>query len=934
LRLVFSVIYSQLDKTGNSQLKTSNSHLEVRHPESSVTRQNQSAFNVESNSCFLKKGYSSYPNYSTKVVPSNFPLKQNAAATGTTRIPNMKNVPFSKLYPAWTAVLYLLLVAPDGYGQSTFRILPYLQVFDQGNVQLTWFGNSPLPSNVRMTNSQGTELMSRSVSAEEVPELYYTRPEREQTIPGLENGSWLEGNHAYRYQVTIHDLPPGETVQYTVRLGSEDFRSEFRTHPHKDSWKNIRFVALSDSETEPAGRVTHRTWYPGVPSTRPFAVPQLWRDKFGSTREQGIELPNYFLSEQDGYAANLKIINSRNPDFMLMPGDLVQGGGYQPGWDEFFRHNAGSFDKGLTRYPIVPALGNWESFGGINGGYGFNEKSEFAPKVGRSRFHAYFGTPVSDPLQKRRQSYYRVDYGPVTILTLDSGNGTPDQSRSDFPEGEKIKGKQYTLPGTDTQENFTKAQYEGSGGQDLSGFAPGTDQYVWLEHHLKQASEQKQLIFVQYHHSPFSSGEHGLPMNHELSSGQGGTPLRSLHPLLEKYGVIAVLAGHDELFERSFVDIDGDGKGIHYYDVGVAGDGMRGEKRDGANLLNYNPYKKWTADQNSQEVWNTTGSRPLLEDGGKHYGHLEVNLEKIRENGNEYAKIRFSPVYIFPVLNADYQLQRVERRVYPDEVELKIPLESSKNAPILKASITLNLNASGAATVNPADLFTSLGSYQIDEITVSKDQFTCGDVGTNSLKVTAQKAQGTDRWTEELQVLIRDNTPPTLAVKTLHVELDAGVASLPLKADDFTSSVADNCEVAELSIDRTTVSAEEAGAPIAIVVTAVDKSGNRVSVPTELIVSVKPLVLGNSPSGADSFKIYPNPSSGRTEVNIETVNATPPGALKIYDLTGRERSADVGVTSYGSTGLTLDISVLNPGTYLFYLEDSRKKSFLGRVIKQ
>src|SRR5690606_5535075 len=143
-----------------------------------------------------------------------------------------------------------------------------------------------------------------------------------------------------------------------------------------------------------------------------------------------------------------------------------------------------------------------------------------------------------DPLQKHRQSYYRVDYGPVTILTLDSGNGTPDQSRSDFPEGQKLKGKQYTVPGTDTQENFTKSEYEANGGKDLSGFASGTDQHAWLEHHLKEASNLGQLIFVQYHHIPYSSGENGVPMNHELSSGQGGTPLRAIHPLLEKYGVI------------------------------------------------------------------------------------------------------------------------------------------------------------------------------------------------------------------------------------------------------------------------------------------------------------------------------------------------------------------------------------------------------------
>lgn len=44
---------------------------------------------------------------------------------------------------------------------------------------------------------------------------------------------------------------------------------------------------------------------------------------------------------------------------VIMPGDLVQGGGYQPGWDEFFRHNAGEWGSVLSYRPILPALGNW-----------------------------------------------------------------------------------------------------------------------------------------------------------------------------------------------------------------------------------------------------------------------------------------------------------------------------------------------------------------------------------------------------------------------------------------------------------------------------------------------------------------------------------------------------------------------------------------------
>jgi hypothetical protein len=42
-------------------------------------------------------------------------------------------------------------------------------------------------------------------------------------------------------------------------------------------------------------------------------------------------LDAYPLTETVGYQENLRIVSQRNPDFIVMPGDLVQGGGYQLG---------------------------------------------------------------------------------------------------------------------------------------------------------------------------------------------------------------------------------------------------------------------------------------------------------------------------------------------------------------------------------------------------------------------------------------------------------------------------------------------------------------------------------------------------------------------------------------------------------------------------
>lgn len=721
---------------------------------------------------------------------------------------------------------------------NPFRINPYLQVYGKGKLQLTWFSNSLSTSSIKILKKSGETIYQGDVQGEVVPEIYYTSQERNQIIPGLEQGSWIGSDQVFRYRFII-DLPADLKADYVVTLAGSNYSGDFKMPSSNSSWEKIRFMALADSETDPKGRVTNRAWYPGTPLFRPITtVPELWKQKFGSTIEQGIELPNYLMTEEKGYQENLKIISSRDPDFIIMPGDLVQGAGYQPGWDEFFRQNAGQLGSGLSHYAIIPALGNWEASGAVSGGYGNNEKGEFLPVLGRKRFHAYFETPKDDPLQKHRQSYYRVDYGPVTILTLDSSNGTPDQTSADFEGQTKLTGKAFTVPGTDTQENYTASAYQAAGGNDLSSFGPGSDQYIWLEKNLKDASENGQLIFVQYHHIAFSSGEHGVPMNHELSIGQVGTPMRVLNPMLEEYGVIAVFSGHDELFERSFVDEDSDGKGIMYYDVGVAGDGMRGEKRDWLgnplNTLNYNQYQKWTADQDSKEVWNTSGANPILTDGGKHYGHLEVNVEKSTEGAQEYALINFVPVYVFPVIDQNYNLSKVERRVYKDEVNLKIPLRKVEFIPELKDSVSIFLNYEGKATLTSLDYLKVIPdesgySYQ----STLGPEVNCTNIGLNEVNIITEKKDKGLKWEGTTKVYVLDTIAPIFSYADASEAFDLVEGKVSFGGPDFAIwDPADNCTTFfDLSFDKTQITCadidEEKGyAEVPLQITLRDESNN------------------------------------------------------------------------------------------------------------
>lgn len=571
--------------------------------------------------------------------------------------------------------------------EAQFRVTPYLQQPSSDGILVTWFTTGGTDGQITVTGPGLGPPIVVSSSATLQANLDYTAANLTQTISGLTQGSWLVRNpdnspaRNYKHSTPISGLQANSEYTYTVQQGSETYTRSFRTAPAANSWNSIRFIAMSDSETEPAGQVTRREWQDGALAAgsvaRPSTAGSAWATTFGTVTSGGTPVLRYSMTETAGYAENLKVVDARNPAFILMPGDLVQGGGYQPGWDSFFEHNAGFRDDILSKRAVLPALGNWENFGNYDGNYD-------PVAVVRSRHHykSYFDMP-GNGTPRYQDNYYRQDFGPITVITLDSSNGSPDDTTTNYAANVKLTGTHYTVPGTDTQNNFTVAQYQiayntvfGTTDHDLSDFNPGSVQWNWAKAQLEDARAKGQIIFVQFHHAPYSDGEHGLPMNHADSFGQGGTPLRVYHPLFEANGVVAVFSGHSELFERSFVDADANGVGVHYYDVGISGDGLRGERRTSAgftssNLLNYNSFSQWTADQSEGELWETLGNGVTrLVDGGKHYGHLEVDLQRVTSGSlfdlGVAATVTLTPVYVFPVLDQDLTFVSAERRVYGD----------------------------------------------------------------------------------------------------------------------------------------------------------------------------------------------------------------------------------------------------------------------------
>lgn len=500
--------------------------------------------------------------------------------------------------------------------QGEFRVYPYLQNPAPDAITILWFSNGDFPGQLSWWKENSGEPILQESDPEEAGDLAY---------PVWEDTTFFGGMAPpapFRHRIRLEGLEPGTLYEYLVTQGSASFSSSFRTAPSGN--EPVRFIVYSDPETEPESTGNHTAWVDPVNG----------------------EPRSYLVDQTDGYRNNLAVIRSREPDLVLVAGDLTQHGGEQRDWDEFWKHNTGP-EKGLSlagQVPIMPAPGNHDYYEGTTMGQYNQPGSERAI----SRYLSYFEVPENhSPNIGQEGRYYSFSYGPVSFIALDLCNNSPNGSEEDT---------NYYLLGENDPE-----------GGDAPDFGVGSRQYMWLESELSSARERSIFTFVYFHHAPYSSGPHGFPPGEgELLDNQSGIPVRTLTPLFMEYGVDAVFSGHDEIWERSEVTGTERLPGgqevthlIHFYDVGTGGDGLRGPL-EGTD----NPFQAFLAHENAPEVW----VEGVLIEGGKHYGHLEVEVEPLNDSTWQAT---LSPVYVLPVYDpADSTYPGYERMLYDDTVIL------------------------------------------------------------------------------------------------------------------------------------------------------------------------------------------------------------------------------------------------------------------------
>ncbi|MEZ4916775.1 MAG: HYR domain-containing protein, partial [Chitinophagales bacterium] len=137
---------------------------------------------------------------------------------------------------------------------------------------------------------------------------------------------------------------------------------------------------------------------------------------------------------------------------------------------------------------------------------------------------------------------------------------------------------------------------------------------------------------------------------------------------------------------------------------------------------------------------------------------------------------------------------------------------------------TLYLDATGTISITAADVDGgSWDSCGINSISIDKTNFTCADLGANTVTLSVSDNKG-NTGTCTATVTVLDTLAPTVMCQNVTVQLDVfGQASIT--TSNIDNGTTDNCGTPTLSLSQTTFDCTNLGANT-VILTATDASGN------------------------------------------------------------------------------------------------------------
>ncbi|MFM1904773.1 MAG: hypothetical protein RLZZ440_2673, partial [Planctomycetota bacterium] len=218
---------------------------------------------------------------------------------------------------------------------ADFRVTPYLQNPTSDAVTIRWLSDAADPGSLSI---DGRSFLS-SPTLTTTLEYQAAEPVGDR-LSGL---PWL-------HSVRVTGLTPNAAYPYAVSQGATTEGGSVVTPVASAATtglapgSGVRLFVYSDTETEPESASSRVSWSAPVAAGRPAWVGGL-----------------YPATQTVGYTQNLALVTARAAEaqaagratMIALPGDLVESGGEQRDWDEFWRHSAGPYGNVAASTAIV-----------------------------------------------------------------------------------------------------------------------------------------------------------------------------------------------------------------------------------------------------------------------------------------------------------------------------------------------------------------------------------------------------------------------------------------------------------------------------------------------------------------------------------------------------------------------------------------------------
>ena len=233
--------------------------------------------------------------------------------------------------------------------------------------------------------------------------------------------------------------------------------------------------------------------------------------------------------------------------------------------------------------------------------------------------------------------------------------------------------------------------------------------------------------------------------------------------------------------------------------------------------------------------------------------------------------------------------------------EATITVEDKIQPSALAKNMTVYLDASGNASITPEQL--NNGSNDVCgtvQLTLSKTNFTCSNVGANEVTLTVTDQAG-NKATATAIVTVIDDIKPLAQAQNITVTLVNGLVTVA--AADVNNGSSDNCGIKSLVLDKTSFTCANIGANT-VTLTVTDNSGNisrsmatvtvigTIPTPAITVIPTSTVYTGGNPTiiylgyGAQSVKLQASggvkyswsPATGLSKTNIADPVFTPTSA--------------------------------------------------------